>query len=287
MDQLIQNSEPWHHWRSKGIGASECAAVLGICPYRTPYALWAIKTGRAEENKENNLAMHRGNEYEPRIRAYHETMTGIDFPPALVQHETYPFIRASLDGYNVEKKIVLEIKYQGKENHEAAKKGIIRPHHIAQLQHQLLVTGAERADYCSFDGKTHHAVQVLPDVKYCKELLRALLHFWGLVETDTPPPLTEKDYQKVKDKSLNDLLKKWKKVSAKMGALEEEEATLRKDILSKVDHPRMIGSGVRIQKIERKGSVEYAKIPELVGVDLEKFRKNPVVSWRLDEIKKS
>lgn len=281
---MDQGSEKWHELRLTGIGASESAAVLGICPYKTPYALWEIKTGRVEENKENNLAMHRGNEYEPRIRAFYETMAGDDFPPTLVQHKSYPFIRASLDGYNAENKIVLEIKYQGSKNHEDTKKGIIRPHHFAQIQHQIFVTDAVRADYCSFDGKTHHTVQVLPDVEYCKKLLKALLHFWGLVETDTPPPLTERDYQKVKDKDLTLLLNKWKRVSKKMSALEEEEAALRKNILSKVDHPRMIGAGVRIQKIERVGAIDYKKIEVLQGLDMEKYRKDPVVSWRIDDI---
>src|SRR5882672_12944803 len=35
--------------RKKGLGATDCAAVMGLSPYRTPYELWMIKTGRMDE----------------------------------------------------------------------------------------------------------------------------------------------------------------------------------------------------------------------------------------------
>lgn len=287
MEQLEQGSDDWKSWRREGLGSSDAPIIMGESPWMTPFQLWEIKTGRRVLEDKTNWAQERGNNLEPVARAQYEMLKDLEMPATLVQHKTYPFLRASLDGYNEKEKIILEIKCPGKEDHAEALRGKVPVKYIPQINHQLLVTGADAAHYFSFDGIRGVLVVVEPDIEAIKNLLSLELEFWKLIEFDTPPPLTEKDYQKVKDKSLNDLLKKRKKVSAKMGALEEEEATLRKDILSKVDHPRMIGSGVRIQKIERAGAVDYKKIPELVGVELEKYRKDPVVSWRLDEIKKS
>ena len=31
--------------RKNGLGATDCAAIMGLSPYKTPYEVWAIKTG--------------------------------------------------------------------------------------------------------------------------------------------------------------------------------------------------------------------------------------------------
>ncbi len=35
--------------RQTGLGATDCAAVMGLSPYKTPYELWLEKTGRKDE----------------------------------------------------------------------------------------------------------------------------------------------------------------------------------------------------------------------------------------------
>jgi len=42
-----------------------------------------------------------------------------------------------------------------------------------------------------------------------------------------------------------------------------------------------VGSIYRFMQIERKGTIDYASIPELKLIDLEKYRKEPSVSWKL------
>ena len=36
-----------------------------------------------------------------------------------------------------------------------------------------------------------------------------------------------------------------------------------------------VGGGVKVSSVVRKGHVDYSSIPELAGVDLEKYRKSP------------
>src|SRR5690606_22837425 len=54
----------WHSARSKGVGASEAAAVCGVSPYETPFEVWARKTGRIGK-KESTPVMQLGTFCEP------------------------------------------------------------------------------------------------------------------------------------------------------------------------------------------------------------------------------
>ena len=63
--------------RDMGIGASECATILGLDPWRTPYDLWLLKTGRHEESGERGSeAREIGNLIEDTIAALAERRIG-------------------------------------------------------------------------------------------------------------------------------------------------------------------------------------------------------------------
>lgn len=44
-----------------------------------------------------------------------------------------------------------------------------------------------------------------------------------------------------------------------------------------------VGDRFVLLREERRGAIEYNKIPELLNVDLEFFRKTPVEIWRLNQ----
>jgi hypothetical protein len=45
-----------------------------------------------------------------------------------------------------------------------------------------------------------------------------------------------------------------------------------------------VGGGIELQRITKKGSIEYDNIPELDFVDLEKYRKESSEYWKISEI---
>jgi putative phage-type endonuclease len=270
---MEQRTESWEEWRAKGLGSSDAPILMGASPWITPYQLWEQKTKRAVSTV-SNWAMERGNQLEPKARAHFQLLCDIDMPATLKEHAMHPFLRASLDGFNAANGgRVLEIKCPGKEDHATALAKKIPEKYIWQLVHQLMVADAAQADYFSFDGERGVTVPFYRDLKLEKMLILKELAFWELVQSDTPPELTDKDFKILRGKEEKALFTKFKKLKLEVDAKSEALEEVRKEIIEHVEHPRVICADVQLVKSERKGAVDYAKIPELRSIDLEKYRK--------------
>lgn len=202
------NETDWHIWRSKGLGSSDASIIMNVSPYTSQHQLWMLKTGQAEPN-EGNWATRRGTAMEPAARAHYELMHDVEMPPALLEHYELPWLRASMDGWNPTLKVGLEIKCPGAKNHAIALDGKIPLEYFPQVQHQLFVSGADRIDYFSFDGKNGVTVPVYPNEKYIIDYVMKARRFWHLVETKEEPELSKKDWKLVRGKDFRELLEKW------------------------------------------------------------------------------
>lgn len=275
---MEQKTQSWHEWRNKGLGASDAPIVMDVSPWTTPYQLWEYKTGRAVRS-DGNWATQRGNDMEPRARASLELKLNMDFPAVLMEHAEFPFMRASLDGWNAENRIVLEIKCPGKEDHDKAANGQIPEKYYPQLQHQLFVSGASFAYYYSYSEDenkvaTGYLVQVTNDIDYQKKLFDKMLKFWKCVQEDKEPVLTDKDYKTIRNDDVRSLLYAWLETKKNIDILEKRLENLKIDILNHTDvkDRRVKCDNFRIGITSRKGSIQYSKIPELQNVDLERYR---------------
>lgn len=188
---MKQGSQEWLEWRKKGIGASDASVVMGIDPYRTRDDLFLEKTGRGVPMKKNR-AMDFGNQFEGAARALLFFERGHDFEPYFLSHPDLPWLRASLDGFNEDQRLLAEIKYLGVKNFELIQltQSPLK-HHFPQVQQQLLVTGFKDAVYVPYTlTKNQKAidkiqfVNILRDDRYInEELLPALTTFWDEVTT--------------------------------------------------------------------------------------------------------
>lgn len=192
--ELEQGSPEWHAWRASGLGASDSAAVIDQCKFKTPYALWAQKTNRVPAF-EGNAYTEAGNAMEPKARASYEIEHDfIEMKPVCVTHPEHDFILASLDGWNAEVGIILEIKYVSEATHEMAKAGKVPDHYYPQCQQQLMcVPEAKELHYYSYREGDCAKVVIKHDKEFQERLLFALVAFWKLIKSDTPPPLSESD----------------------------------------------------------------------------------------------
>ncbi len=125
--------------------------------------------------------MQRGITLEPVARSYYELRSGMDFIPTIFQDPELPFLFASLDGWNAEFRIDLEIKCPNLKDHILAKRGFIPEKYVYQLQHQIMVSGAVRCDYFSFDGSRGVVVNVKPDLELIKKMRDCEIKFMECV----------------------------------------------------------------------------------------------------------
>jgi putative phage-type endonuclease len=97
----------WLKERKLGIGGSEVAAIMGLSKYSTPWQVWAEKTGRFD-NDFDNEPMYWGRAMEPLIRQRYCCDNGVDVvvPKGILRHPDYDFICASVDGITSDGRLV-------------------------------------------------------------------------------------------------------------------------------------------------------------------------------------
>lgn len=270
---MQQGTVEWLEWRRQGVGASETPVLMGESDFATPFELWERKRGIKKESQAN-FAMQRGADAENKIRSIYELEHGCEMLPALAQHKQLEFFRASLDGYNSDLNAGIEIKYPSAAKHAEAANGKVPVCYYGQVQHQLFVTGAKWIDYVSFDGKEIAVVRVEPDAKYIEKMIPIVSDFWECVKTGTPPARTDKDLISLDDPAQIALFERFAalKLAADEAVAKADE--LNDEIKKLFPSGGVFAGGYELVRISKKGSVDYAAIPELKGVDLERYRKS-------------
>src|SRR5664279_4008373 len=268
---LVQGSAEWLEYRRSMRNASETAAVLGISPWVTPYQLWLLKTGRREQIV--NAAMLNGTALEPEARSAYELETGHVMQPLVMQDGNYS---ASLDGITLQGDLIVEIKVpmRGASSSlwQAVEAGDVHGHYGAQIQHQLMVSGATTAHLWVFDGARGLLRTIERDESAMATLRDAWDGFSRFLATDTPPPLLPADTVLREDEAWAEAARAYAK--AKQATLVADEAleSARQALVALAGHPREEGTGVAVTRYWKAGNVDYKKVPALSGVDLEPFR---------------
>lgn len=186
---LAQNTAEWEKWREGGLGASDAPSVLGLSPWTTSLQLWNYFMGFSKKQG-SNFAMRRGQFLEPKVRFWYECKVDHPFPPICCQHDDYPWLRASLDGFDFLSNTILEIKCPKQRLHQEALEGKIPQNYLPQLYHQLLVTDATKVVYLSYsenqifsETERYAIVELSPKPEILEYLLFREICFWGMVQS--------------------------------------------------------------------------------------------------------
>jgi len=85
-----------------------------------------------------------------------------------------------------------------------------------------------------------------------------------------------------KDKEWEVVAREAYKAQKRRKEYEEIEKKLLAQLKELSENQNCEGSGFRFQRIDRRGSVDYAAIPELKLIDLEQYRRDGIISsWKL------
>jgi len=66
--------------------------------------------------------------------------------------------------------------------------------------------------------------------------------------------------------------------------LDQQEVKLKNQLKELSNYKNAKGGGFLFTCIIRKGAVDYTQVKELAGVDLEPYRKEPVMMWKLSKV---
>ena len=269
--KLVQGTPEWHQHRAQFRNASESAAVMGLNPWQTPYGLWLVRTGRMTVPV--TAPMAHGTAMEPAARAAYEEKTGSVMQPLVLTEGDYS---ASLDGITLEGDLIVEIKcpYKGKASAlwQAASVGEVPEHYRIQVQHQLMVSGATSAQLWVFDGSTGLLVEIQRDEATMEAIKVAWDQFQPYLDTDTPPPLTERDTIERSDPAWTLAAALFVEAKRKAEDAAESLDRARERLVSLASHASETGHGVTVTRFFKQGNVDYKKVPELKVVDLDRYR---------------
>ena len=151
------NHAEWLQSRRKGIGGSDVAAILGMSPWRSPYSVWADKTGRLPLNEAGNEFTHWGTIMEPILAHEFEDVTG---KKVYRQNKTYfdpahPYLRANIDRDIAGEPGFLEIKTATEYKSDEWEDDKVPEPYLYQVQHYMYVLNRPYVYFAYLVGGHH------------------------------------------------------------------------------------------------------------------------------------
>lgn len=195
--------EAWLKERQNGIGASDAAAALGICPWTSRFKLWAEKTGNAEPpSLDDNERAYWGLKLEGEILQGYQEKSGRQVIPEpnykIRRNPNHPWMTATLDATQFELPEcgsdprrrsggAVDAKnvgyFPGKEWETEAPL-----HYQIQLQHQLAVGGFEWGTLTALiAGQKLIWYDMERNQNFIDAMIQKESEFWDLVQSNTAP----------------------------------------------------------------------------------------------------
>lgn len=274
--ELEQGSAEWLAFRRNRVMASDLPSIMGV-GFDTPHECYMKKMNGIETA--DNEHMRKGRDNEPIARKLFEEKVGFLFSPAVVISLENYWMGASLDGINQERKEILEIKCPGKRGHDEAVRGGIPEKYWPQVQWQLAVTGYCEGYYVSYYEGEIVVLEFSRDDEYIDKLIKEADLFYERIVNFDPPeaPFVQmkQDDSWTRDEEIIT------EADRIISEAEERKEAAKKRLIEKAAGRNCIGRRLKLQKVIRKGNIDYTILPHLKGLNLEAWRKSPSESWRL------
>lgn len=271
-----QGSEDWLTWRRQGLGSSDAPVLMGVSPWQTLYGLYMDKVEGVNAFT-GNWVTERGKRLEGFARDQYEMLKGVKCPPKSLSHPEYPWMRASLDGFIEETGVLVEIKCPiGKDRHATE----VPEKYWPQVQWQLMVSGCEKLDFVIF-GETEiiRIIEVLTDPLYQIALKEKAIWFWNEhIQKKNPP---ESDIEQIEDALFEAKVSEYYELGQHISTLEKVRKQMGVIVNERLEMGTTLVGPYSVKLIEVKGRVQYDKIPELEGVDLEQYRADTTQQMRV------
>ena len=273
---LEQGTNAWLAYRTNGVGGSDIASIAGMKgAFNKRSDVMAEKLGATKKITDFQKKIFAdGHEWEALVRE-NLNSTGYNFKPAVVCRNTNERLFASLDGLDEQAQKILEVKSVVTRERFEDYCERIPDHYMAQVQWQLMVCEYDTAMVAFVHGgevvirevQANHMMQVdlfMVAVAFLKELD-------GIKAGTLPSPIQSVEGSEMD--RLAYLKAQEKEMKVQLDMVSEEIKQLAERVLETNKANRIEGKSVTVQWVERQGSIDYAKVPELKGIDLAPYRK--------------
>ena len=281
---LLQGTEEWHAHRARHFNASEAGAVMGVNPWfpKTPADLFDLKKGVKDVKFNSN--MQWGIDNEPRARTYAEAMMSETFTPAVYTNGRYS---ASLDGVNFDGTVAIEVKCPVSESSPLFELSTPRlvlaeaPHYWWQIVHQFYcLPTLKHLGFVIYHPVRQNVIMFsrFEAEPYFEALENAWKTFAEAFDADQRPQEEDLDDSEEFQKLVHAYRVEKLKLEAQEKHLKAVEEEL-KGYAKRTGKSTLKGFGATVTQVTRQGSVDYKKIPELKGVDLDAYRGKATTYW--------
>ena len=279
---LEQRTTEWHAFRKDKITASMIPAIMGESKFETALELYHRILNGTEI--ETTSSMEEGTRIEKEALEWFNFGKEIPFKDAVISYVENPEFMASLDGFNGS--IHCEIKRSNKEDHRLCKEKMMPIHYKGQFQWSMYLLDRIVGWYISWMPNDPIAFQVPVDWEYQERMISAVNDFKRrLIELD-PPPATDRDRKVIVDPESIQEANRYYSICEQIEILEKVKQDIKNSLLLKHSVKNCQVAKVVINSSSRSW-IDYDSIPELKGVDLEKYRKESDSVWNIRRIKTS
>ena len=285
---MEQRTQEWFEARKNRLTASSVGAILGLDPFRNREDVMRSMVREyhgAPSEFTGNVATEWGVYNEAGAIAEFEMETGLKVDKC----GFYPYedwLGASPDGL-IGDDSLLENKCpfgKRKDENPEFKSLLDQPHYYAQVQIQLLCTGRHKAYFNQWNPygtktETHYFDPVWRDTN-----LPILRQFYAeyLSERDNPDHLSPRRIS-VDTPAAHKAIQEWDELKEQIELAQERQKDLLAEIVAMGKDQDALIAGRKLTKVERAGSISYAKALKSVApeLDLTPWTGKPSEYWKL------
>jgi len=306
---LPQRTPAWLAWRAGGVSASDVAILLGRSPYKTPWRLWAEKTGlvRLEAELSSDWFRTKGTGGEDAVRWAFEQQHDTLLLPLCGESEEQPLIRASFDGIDddgrpVELKVSCQQVYTEVLN--LGRESTAFKLYYPQVQTQLYVSGQTLGWLVFYSGPgamVEFAVE-RDETFIAETLVPGCLGFWDQIQNKQEPPRDpERDLYTPNATDVDTWTLRaaqYREATAAKGALDQQVKTLkaRMEVIEEAlvammgDFLLAETAGIKVLRYSQRGLIGYKdalaeRVPDLDPAVLETYRGAPSARVKVTVLK--
>ncbi len=288
--QAEQRSAEWFEQRKGRVTGSNVGAILGLNSYKTADDVLRqmVREHHGHESEFiGNVATEWGSFNEAGAQAEYTMETGNAVEECgFFVHPEHEWLGASPDG-KVNGYGVLEIKCpfgQRAKNPPIFKSAKEQEHYFAQMQIEMACTGAQYCDFYQWAPHGSKLEYVQRDDEWLAWAIPELKAFHAryLSELDNPDHLAPKRME-IETLEAERLVQEYEELTDAIDRASERKKEVLARLVEIAKGRDAMVCGHKLTKVERKGSVAYAKaLKELApDADLEKWRGKATASWRL------